>query len=242
MGKTKNLNKVLDEGREKNLREIIEMKYEWEHSWAQEFIDLYDRDENQRVDNLDPNVLYEECTKYRWLWYTLSDAGHQQAWRELKIKYNIVPFVPFICFNISPNWPKGKRQMVRTRMVLFEEVIKDWFARDNRWTRMDYVLESGSNADHLHAHIVARINPELEKTIITQQYKGNLANGFRKCWMKHFQVEGMGGILKGQYAIQTILIRKQEYLQDKMDYLVEDLKPEDHKNLLDLGIRGTIYF
>jgi len=40
--------------------------------------------------------------------------------------------------------------------------------------------------------------------------------------------------------MQFSLLRKPEFLEDKLSYLVEELKPEDHKNSYKLNIFDTI--
>ncbi len=164
----------------------------------------------------------------------------------------ITPFIPFLTFNISPAWKlrpkpgKSKDGKLETwnkdnTMNLFGEVIESFFAISNRFKKIEYVLEVGSEGTHLHAHVVAYINPEFEKSVTTQYYKGNLTAGLRKVWDKKMP-KGMEGYLKGKFACQGAIIRKQEYEQQKIDYLSEDLKPEDHRNQWDLGFRKSVSY
>jgi hypothetical protein len=52
--------------------------------------------------------------------------------------------------------------------------------------------------------------------------------------------EACRGVLEGKFAMQFSLLRKPEFLEDKLAYLVEELKPEDHKNSYKLNIFDTI--
>ena len=161
---------------------------------------------------------------------------------------NIPPFIPFMTLNISPNWKDGMGagdDTISQRMLV--ELIERFAKQNDRFRQCDYVLECGSNGDHLHAHLVLLLNPKFEKTVITQQRKGNLARSLRKLWNdicdKQCIIErreGMRGVLEGKFALQFSLLRKPEFLEDKLAYLVEELKPEDHKNSYKLNIFDTI--
>jgi len=192
---------------------------------------------------------YEETWIQKWDFpFDVKPRYRESIYERIKKEYNFIPFTPFLVFNISPNWKgagvSGKPS--KARIESLKTSIKNFFEISQRFTRIDYAIEGGSENTHLHAHVVARINPKLEKTVITQLHKGNLANGYRKVWEKQHNYvgapEGIKGVMKGKFAIQTSLMRKEEFLQDKLDYLVEEKKPEDHQNMVDLGERETIYF
>ncbi len=159
----------------------------------------------------------------------------------------IPPFIPFMTLNISPNWSRMNGKPESWKQDMLVELIERFAKQNDRFRQCDYVLECGSNGDHLHAHLVLLLNPKFEKTTITQQRKGNLARSVRKLWKdicdKHLEgshLEVMGGILEGKFALQFSLLRKPEFLEDKLAYLVEELKPEDHKNSYKLNIFDTI--
>lgn len=160
---------------------------------------------------------------------------------------NIPPFVPFMTLNISPNWSKMNGKPEPWKQDMLVELIERFAKQNDRFRQCDYVLECGSKGDHLHAHLVLLLNPKFEKTVITQQRKGNLARSVRKLWsdicdkhLKDSHHEVMRGILEGKFALQFSLLRKPEFLEDKLSYLVEELKPEDHKNSYKLNIFDTI--
>ena len=153
----------------------------------------------------------------------------------------IPPFVPFLTLDVSPNWSDGSGVPNDKNVHCLHELMKLFGGLSDRFSQIDYNIECGSNGDHLHAHAVLRINPKMEKTVITQQQKGNLTRSLRKCWASVCD-EGMRGVLEGKFAVRFSLWRKPEFLKDKTDYLCEELKPLDHKNSVNLNLRETIVF
>ena len=149
-----------------------------------------------------------------------------------------VPFVTSVMINISPNW-KGKFGVdnLTDKLMIkkFCQVIETYLKASNRYTKYKYVLECGSGGDHLHAHIVAEFNKSCIKSVTTHINKGNHTVELRKIWDKIFP-EGYVGVCKGKYSIQRIILRVEELRIDKLKYLIENEKPEGHKNLRDLGI------
>lgn len=149
----------------------------------------------------------------------------------------VIPFLPCVMINISPNWKGkfGKDTLLNDLMMKhFIKVIEKYLGASNRYERYKYVIECGGDGDHLHAHIVAEMKEGTQKSVVTHLNKGNHAVELRKIWDKEFP-KGYEGYLKGKYAVQRILLRTETLRDDKLDYLVEELKPEGHKNLKDLG-------
>ena len=150
----------------------------------------------------------------------------------------IIPFMPCVMINISPNWKGqyGVDKMTDAIMTKrFKSVMDKYLKASNRYSRYKYVLECGSDGNHLHAHAVAEINKGMEKSVQTHINKGNHAIEIRKLWDKEMP-KGKQGLLKGKYAIQRIMLRNEEIVNDKLNYLIEEKKPEGHKNSRDLGI------
>jgi len=231
---------VLDAGQFKFLPEPIIMGYDKE-IWK---LVLEELNEQLRKGEIDAFDHYHDTVG-------CSDANRNHLCKKYMRAHGIKPFIPFLTFNISPNWgdtPKGVR-----RIKLLQIVIEKFFGISKRFEKIEYTIECGSTGEHIHAHVVAFINPMFEKTVITQNAKGNLLLGLRKIWDKEQRLfvkdtkwdkgaEPYIGCLKGKYAIQTSLFRKKEFLQDKLDYLDEEKKPEDHRNLRDLGLRKSLVY
>lgn len=134
------------------------------------------------------------------------------------------PFVPCMMFNISPNW-KGK-PINNIMIKQMKHTLDTYLASCNRYSKWKYVLECGGNGDFLHAHCVAEINTDVEKSVWTHIKKGNHNQEIRKIWDK----KGFPGYLKGKYSIQSTILRTETLRDDKLEYLIEELKPEGHKN------------
>lgn len=227
--------------------------------WDSRHCELHDtrKDLLNQIKRLDP----DDWISNRPHWGVATNKERMKQYEYAHKYFNIEKFIPFICINVSPNWQKidhsgkpseKKKQVLHTAIRKFGECSK-------RFTELHYVLECGGEGNHLHAHIVAKINPDMEKTVITQMRKGNLSRSFRKFFnqsckehefdappkyheTKWYQKEGMGGIVEGKFAVQFSLMRKKEFWQDKLDYLIEDRKPEDHKNAYVLEEKRVIYF
>jgi hypothetical protein len=209
------------------------------------------------LDRIDP----DNWIRHRPPWGEGNLTEQKKQYEYAHKYFKVEKFIPFICINVSPNWKKidhTGRPSEKKKQVL-HDAIRKFGECSKRFTEIHYVLECGGEGNHLHAHLVAKINPDMEKTIITQLRKGNLSRSFRKFFnqackehefdappkyhdTKWYQKEGMGGIVEGKFAIQFSLMRKKEFWQDKLDYLVEDRKPADHKNQYILEEKRVIYF
>lgn len=142
--------------------------------------------------------------------------------------YNITPFTPSVMINISPNWQNLKRSNANKITILktiFENYLKEeWY--DN-W---EYVIENGSDGNHIHLHAVCHINQKRYKSCITHLSKNHHVRQLSKYAKK---LGGLGGIestLINGKGIQKNIIRCEKMLKDKLLYLHEETKPEGHKN------------
>ena len=144
----------------------------------------------------------------------------------------IVPFSPSVMINLSPNWSVAVDKMTNTtKAKRLETCINEYMKIDNRYDYYSYVIECGSSGDHIHAHIVAHVNPRLRKSVIGGKNshigKGSrLPGALNTCGGKR----GMKGVFNGK-GISTTILNCEELVKDKLDYLTEEKKPEGHKNL-----------
>jgi hypothetical protein len=152
--------------------------------------------------------------------------------------YKVEKFVKGWMLNVSPNW-KGMT-ITREQINFFKSVIDIFYENCNRFIRMDWVLENGHGRDHLHAHIVFLLNTK-KPGYMTPIKKGKILTEFRNCWNRlakeldsDWTIDDEWidpvDLCKNRCALNTCLLTTPEMLQDKLDYLVEDLKPESHKN------------
>lgn len=136
--------------------------------------------------------------------------------------YGVDIFHPCWMLNISPDW---KGEISQDKISHFKAVMGKFFDNCNRFSRMKYVIEGGSEANFLHVHAVFEFNPSKQGNLKAMR-KGNLLREFRKIWDKH----GYIGLIKARCALQTTYITTPTMLKDKLDYLIEDLKPLSHRN------------
>ena len=106
---------------------------------------------------------------------------------------------------------------------------KKWFDCDKQYYR-DYawVIESGSNNDHLHVHAVCEM-------------KNSLKHAFRlkAFWKKYFpNNQLLISNKKSGNEYHSLRFDTEEILQDKLEYF-ENEKKGTHENLVDLGLRGS---
>lgn len=145
--------------------------------------------------------------------------------------YDIKPMTHKYMLNISPNW---KTKVITLEMIdLLEDTIIEYLREGDRWSYASYTLETGGEGTNLHAHIVATPNPKRIKSVDTHVAKGTHSQQLQKCWNKKCsskRTERFRGALKGKFAVQRIVCRTEEIINDKYDYLVEELKPEGHRN------------
>lgn len=150
---------------------------------------------------------------------------------------DILPFYPCIMINISPDW-KGKEcdKFARVKTIpLFTQVIDNYLQTCARYSKWQYVIESGSDDDFIHAHIVAEFNKDCIKSVETHIRKGNHQQELRKIWNK-LMPKGKQGKLKGKFAIQSTILRNEQLRDDKYQYLIESNKPVGHKNKVNLDL------
>lgn len=257
-GQNKNVKESIMENKNKNYMKACRSKNN-RHNNVREWSDETGTYINKEIENLNykpwtPKIRwwFDECDRkskdmdYIMIW-TIKRIN--ESWLEFQnenlkeiLDYlEIIPYTPCIMINISPNW-KGKLTTDVSRQMgikKFKKVIETYLNSCNRYTKWKYVIESGSEDNFIHSHIVAEINPDQINSVLNGKNshirKGNHTQELRKIWDK-VMPEGFVGYLKGKYSIQTTILRTEQLKKDKLDYLIEDLKPEGHKNKVNLGI------
>ena len=135
----------------------------------------------------------------------------------------IIPFVPSVMINISPDWKEMKNH--KNKVNVLKDII-DNYMKEQWYEKWEYVIENGSDGKHIHAHLVAQMNSNRLKSVESHLKKGNHTQQLKKYAKK---IKGMEGIIKGN-SVQKIFLRTEEIVKDKLLYLHEDTKPEGHKN------------
>lgn len=160
---------------------------------------------------------YKECVQEFW--------NHQEILDYMKI----IPFTPSVMINISPDWNCSDlaRDRPESAKIHILKGIIDNYMKEGWYDYWKYVIECGSEGNHIHAHIVAHMNPQRLKSVETHLRKGRHTPQLIK-YGNH--LKGMRGIIKG-VSVQKVFLRTEELVKDKLDYLLEEKKPEGHKNL-----------
>lgn len=175
------------------------------------------------------NIKIPKCENYKLGMTPPEQMNKQSIYRY----FNIIPYIPSVMINISPNW-KG-REITKPMIKLFKLFMAELYKDCERFDKLKYVLECGFGGDLLHAHAVAQIKPEAVKSVKTQINKGNLHRSIRKLWKRSCEgAEGIGGEVEGllasKHSIQIQIINQKYIRDDKLLYLQEEHKPPSHKN------------
>ncbi|AXH79128.1 MAG: hypothetical protein [Circular genetic element sp.] len=138
----------------------------------------------------------------------------------------IIPFVPSVMINISPDWKQSELKTEFGKSTVLKKIIDDYLA-EGWYSKWSYVIENGSNGNHIHAHIVAQMDGRKTlKSCETHLRKGAHTPQLIKYAGK---VKGIKGCIKG-VSIQKTFLRNETLVSDKLKYLIEENKPEGHKN------------
>ena len=135
----------------------------------------------------------------------------------------IIPFTPSVMINISPDWDDPTsigRKIWCLKEIINKYMLEEWY---DKW---EYVIENGSDGKHIHAHIVAHMNPARLKSTESHLKKGNHSQQIKK-YTKG--IKGIEGCIKGN-SIQKTFLRNELLVKDKLLYLHEETKPQGHKN------------
>ena len=165
--------------------------------------------------------------------------GYWDKFRKQLYEYNGVRDVRGYMINISPKWPDKYGLSGYSKHL--ERAIEK-FARSGKWKEFHYVIENGKDGNHLHAHCVCiPTDPKLAKTYIM---KGNHYQWFKREFdnLNNKYPVGFVGCVKGKHSIQVVQINNHEIYKDKLKYLQEETKPEDHQNKTKLMDRREIDF
>ena len=268
-----NTNKILDEGQNKYVAEVIQMDEiskmdkAVRHSQKQTFTpdpvwDSDDEDWIQGNERENPDYKPPNGIIRKWLeaddilmnpliakdmkQKMLADPIQRKALYKF---FGWIPFNPCVMINISPAWKDDVDPKDEKAQELLADTIQTYFNSCNRYSKYRYALECGGEGNFLHAHIVAEINPDLNKSVKTHINKGNHKYEIMKHWdkilmdlpfdynkFKSGKEKGSEGLLKGKYSVQRIMLNNETLRDDKLKYLIEENKPEGHKNKYDMDM------
>lgn len=141
---------------------------------------------------------------------------------------DVHPFKEAIMINISPDW-KGKCN--KQQIEILKKSVEVIGSNKNRFENYAYAIENGGNGDMVHLHCVLAFS---EQQINNYKKHKNYCNaGIYKEFKTAFKRSAE--VIRSNYSelnlmIDKKIIRNQDMLNDKLDYLVESRKPLSHQN------------
>lgn len=192
---------------------------------------------HQHFDELDDiaNEKREILRRFQRLEYVEMKHPDEMSKEDLFRHYGKEIFNPCIMINISPNW-KGKlpREEYKFANKFIDVVMKRFYNDSNRFSKMKYVIECGKDGDFVHLHSVLELNVAMRNSNKSWIKKGNHLRDLRNIWKKTcLEFEDFNdyqNALKGRFALQNTLLNCNELIRDKLNYLIEELKPISHQN------------
>ena len=235
--------KILDEGKNKFVPECIEMKKpEYVYRFETEVKEMnlcfttYEAKkclyEQGAYDINQLNEMYKKLEEYKMNEFLHSflfetEVNSRVDFKRIAKYYNIIPFTPSVMINISPDWNgEGVDRRSTTCKINILKNLIDSYMTEGWYEQWNYVIECGSDGEHIHAHLVAKMNTQRLKSVESHLKRGNQTQQLRKYAKK---VKGMAGIIKG-VSVQKTFLRTEQLVKDKLDYLIEEKKPLGHKN------------
>lgn len=143
----------------------------------------------------------------------------------------------YLWLTLSPD--KLLRNIDNTPEMLKQLSIwcENWFGHYLGYGEYSYVVENGSNGDHLHIHAVVEIKNSHKH-----------AERLKKSWNRHFPKSQLltsvdassqaykNGTKRGEYCYMRF--DDPVILKDKLTYMINE-KKGCHENLCDTGVRGS---
>lgn len=198
----------------------------WDERWDPD----YKMDGPQRYDRADHEFYIKKiyCPAPRFLKYRFDEFVKFIGEKEIKLYLGIKDFIDYYSLNISPKWGSGIK--VNDKVKYLKDLIKDILNNYDLFSDVAYAIECGHKGEHIHAHCVYEVNEDkLAKFRKSVKNGFNLTNQWCKLWDKRVP-KGLQGAIKGRHALQYYKVKTEEVLNDKLDYLIEEKKPESHKN------------
>jgi hypothetical protein len=185
----------------------------------------------------------EENYKIFDYWQEEKEWVERATIEEVEKYLGIKKFKKHVMLNLSPHWPDDCKSCLldgddRLQYIyILRGLLKKLMDKllNLKWfTDYEYVIETGKRGNHPHVHAVAEVNEMLYKQFNTW-IKSNWTKSVNDIWKQVIRgsvtEEAVGSVMKGARCCQRNIINCPIMLQDKKDYLREELKPEDHKNL-----------
>lgn len=188
-----------------------------------------------------------------WDWRSAEEDWVRNATIEEIYKFlEIEEFKKSVMMNISPHWTPSIKEKLKTRdknaldtlLILnrYLERLARSLCKLKWFSKFEFVIETGKEGTHPHIHAVCEINQSLHKQFATW-IRSNWTKSVADIWAKIIKTSSLKNeiesAMKGGRCCQRNIINCPIMLQDKKDYLIEEKKPEDHKNLF---AEESLYF
>lgn len=182
------------------------------------------------------------------------------GWQKILDYMGVIPFSPSVMINISPHWKSDKFMKIKKNALKYalEKYLNDCNRYDNWKAVIECGGEGNFVHAHAVAHVNPQM---LRSVLGDGRPKGakntshiGKGSGVKGCLQKHINKyffeyfkdkkfceekfnahlkcdEGYKGLLGGKFAVQICILRNEILVKDKQDYLIEEKKPEGHKNM-----------
>lgn len=135
----------------------------------------------------------------------------------------------YIYLTLSPDKYLRNLEATDSNISNLHTWCKKWFDQDVRYyNRFAWVIESGSQGNHLHVHAVCDMKTSHKH-----------AQRLKSFWKKYFPNNQL--LLSGKKTgneYHSMRFDTEEIWQDKLEYFTNE-KKGTHENLVDLGLRGS---
>ena len=163
---------------------------------------------------------------------------YDDEWDIIDRKIKKLNKLNYLYLTLSPD--KFSRNLDMDKLPLLKEWCSKWFTiKNNFYSGGVYVIENGSNGDHLHVHALLKINNSVKHAFKLKNF-----------WMKYFPDSPLltslnlcarslrGTNSRGEYCYAIITDR--EILQDKLSYFTNSDKGfhENHSIIMEPSFFG----
>ena len=158
---------------------------------------------------------------------------YDDEWNIIERKISKLNKLNYLYLTLSPD--KFSRNLDMDKLPLLKEWCSKWFTEKNNFYRGGvYVIENGSNGDHLHVHALLKINCSVKHALKLKNF-----------WAKYFPesplltslnlcARTMAGLTRrGEYCYANIT--DSEILNDKLSYFTDSNKGfhENHSIIME---------
>lgn len=254
-----NRNIILDENQLKNLAEIIPMPFSKKTlELHKKYLELFCEFEKLKYENncssiaFAPTVATKKLNRERMddiqdeiaqMWkhknlFIDNEYCKKKCCEAIENEFSIPPITPAIMINISPEKMESTEENIRKFCNVIELYASE--LNSSRYEKLTYVLENGKNGDHLHAHCIFQINPKMINSVLNGKNSHIKKSHHIRQIKTHWGRQGAFGGIKLQ--IQCSILRTENLIEDKLNYLIHETKCIGHENYSKIMDIKTINF